>query len=119
MQAGIINEKSLARLKEVIGGSSEMLHELIDDFEATTPVLLQSIKAAIGANDWAALRIASHSLKSNAREFGAEVLADLCATLEKQAREENVQNADAQTEQIEAGLADARRALREFKSKNE
>lgn len=119
MQMENINQEALARLKEVIGGSAEDLHELIDDFERTAPDLLKDIKAAIDANDLIALRIASHSLKSNAREFGADTLAKLCATLEKQCHDETLENPAEQAIQIEAGLSDARHALREFKARNE
>ena len=119
MEMEIIDEQALARLKEVIGGSEEDLHELIDDFEETAPDLLQGIKAAIDANDLTALRIASHSLKSNAREFGADTLARLCATLEKQCHDEALENPGEQAVQIEVGLSDARQALREFKARNE
>ncbi len=111
MTVDVIDMNALKRLLDVIGGDPEDLQDLIDEFESTTPEILQEIQTA-GANaDWSALRISTHSLKSSCRDFGAIELAKLCEELEHQCRSEAVVDADAQITQISSALTAARQAL--------
>jgi histidine phosphotransfer protein HptB len=78
---------ALRRLLEVIGGDRADLVELIDDFVGGAPELVAQMQAASSAGDIAALTRAAHTLKSNARDFGAVRLAAMCAELERASRE--------------------------------
>ena len=81
MSEGVINKAALQRLLDVIGGDREDLAELLEEFETSTPQTLAEMQAAAAAGDLGALRIASHSLKSNGRDFGADALATACDPL--------------------------------------
>jgi len=111
MGSEAIDRRMLSRLLDMIGGDVEDLRELIDEFEQTTPVLVETMRSSAAEDDLAALRIASHSLKSNARDMGAMVLAELCAALEQAARDGAVDDPGGQIAAIEAELTRARSAL--------
>ena len=118
MTSDLIDQAALDRLLKVIGGSTEDLYELFEDFDQTAPQLLQKIRDAGAEKDWPAVRIAAHSLKGNAIEFGATDLALLCKTLEYQCRDEAVLDLDVQISAIQSGLDAARAALAEIKAGN-
>lgn len=82
MSNPLIDEAALAKLKEIIGGDSEDLAELVDDFVSAFPEQAETMEGLAAAGDWSALRISAHSCKSNARDLGALALSELCAKLE-------------------------------------
>lgn len=102
---------ALQRLLEVIGGDRADLSELIDDFVAGAPELVAQMQAASAAGDTAALTRAAHTLKSNARDFGAVRLAAMCAELERTSREGAVPDAAASIAAIAREEEMARRTL--------
>ncbi len=75
---------ALRNLKSMIGGDPDDLAELVNDFVTALPEQVQQMQSAAAGGDLAALRIAAHSCKSNARDLGASHLSDLCAGLETQ-----------------------------------
>lgn len=77
-----IDIAALKKLKDLIGGETEDLAELVEDFIASFPVQVLRMRAESGAQDWPALRISAHTCKSNARDLGATTLFQLCAALE-------------------------------------
>ncbi len=111
MSGEAIDLGALRRLLNVIGGEREDLQELIDDFIDTAPTLVSKMRAASDAGDWDALRIAAHTLKSNARDFGAVRLAELCEVLERECRTGEVSKPNDHCIAIEAEEAIARAAL--------
>ncbi len=106
-----IDESALVRLLETIGGDVEDLRELIDDYAEDAPALVGAISAAAEQGDTEALRIAAHTLKSNARDFGAVRLSALCESLEHACREGVPNDAKAAADEISAADSAARRAL--------
>ena len=119
MTEPIIDPAALEKLREVIGGDPEDLAELIDEFHAVTPEVLASMKSAADANDFEALRISAHSLKSNSRDFGAVALALSCETLERDCRNGSVDDPVARVSLIDTQLKEARAALRETTASSE
>lgn len=111
MQDAAIDLQMINRLLDMIGGDLEDLRELIDEFEQTTPALVDTMRISVSQGDLAGLRIAAHTLKSNARDMGAMALTDLCATLEHAARDGSVDDPDRQVAAIDAELTKARSAL--------
>jgi len=83
MMEGLISKSALGRLLTAIGGDRDDLEELRDDYLAVARELAKRLAAAHGRADLDTLRITAHELKSNARDFGAESLADLCEAVER------------------------------------
>ena len=107
----VIDVESLKRLLEVIGGDPEDLQELLEDFEQDAPKTLKEMSEAAQSNDLNKLRILSHALKSNARDFGAVGLARACEKLEHDCKEDAVDDANMRVDEISALLTNAREAL--------
>lgn len=77
-----IDIAALKKLKDLIGGETEDLAELVEDFIASFPGQVSRMRSESDAEDWAALRITAHTCKSNARDIGAMTLFQQCAALE-------------------------------------
>ena len=107
-----IDISALTKLKDMIGGDIEDLEELVDDFVASVPEQVAKMQAEVANQDWAALRIASHSCKSNGRDLGATALTALCAELELQCKNGVPVDPDAQVTAIGAAAQEAADALK-------
>lgn len=107
----VIDQAALKRLLDMIGGDPEDLDELLEEFENDTPKTLQTMTEAAQSADLDALRIASHSLKSNGRDFGAVALATACEALERACQEGSVDDPVARVREISEELQRARTAL--------
>lgn len=79
---GWIDHAALRRLLDILGNDPDELAELMSDYLADAPDLTHRMINAAQAGDSKAFRIAAHTLKSNARDFGAIRLSDLCAAAE-------------------------------------
>lgn len=113
MTDDVIDTTALTRLLQTIGGDVDDLRELVDDYEEDAPALVAVILEAAGAGDDEAMRVAAHALKSNARDFGAACLSDLCEDLERACREGGPVDAMRAAEKIAAVEREARCALGE------
>ncbi|WP_210880214.1 Hpt domain-containing protein [Roseovarius autotrophicus] len=111
MTSGHIHRAALKRLFEVLGNDVEELEELRGDYVEDAPALARRISEAASKGDWTALRIAAHTLKSNAHDFGATRLSELCAFLEKACYHGGPADADALAEGIAQEEEAARKAL--------
>ncbi|MFK7845174.1 MAG: Hpt domain-containing protein [Rhodothermales bacterium] len=113
MQNTDINTQALIQLRTAIDGDAEDLAEFIDDFSEIAPDLFSQMQTAADKCDWKSVKIASHSLKSNARDLGASDLGDLCADLEKEADEAHqVKDIDAKLAAIHSKINEALSALK-------
>lgn len=112
MSTEIIDHDAIRRLLNVIGGDKEDLNELMEDFEESTPILVDKMKAAAAEANLDSLRISAHSLKSNGRDFGALALATLCEKLEHACKAGEVSDPVEKVEEIGRALDAARDALR-------
>jgi CheY-like chemotaxis protein len=74
-----------AELSTLFGDDPAFLSELLGTFIASSTAIVAEIDRAVGAGDRAALRAAAHKLKGGARGVCAGVLAELAATLERDA----------------------------------
>ncbi len=111
----IIDEVALSRLLRALGDDPEDLHELIDDFAMIGPQLVDELQRAAKASDLKSMRVSAHSLKSNAREFGARHLEQLCQSLEHECNEAAVQDPENQIRLIAEALQQAQSSLEEKK----
>lgn len=119
MSEGIIDRKAIERLLDVIGGDSDDLLELIDEFKESTPGMLVKMQEAVAEADHNALRILAHSLKSNARDFGATTLAKLCEQLERDCKSGLVSDPGSQVGAISSELKVATATLAQLGGSNE
>lgn len=111
MTDNAINMTALGRLLQTIGGDVDDLRDLLGDYEEDAPALAAAIVKAAREGDDEALRVAAHTLKSNARDFGAARLSDLCEDLERACRVGGADDAIRAAEEIAAVEREARRAL--------
>jgi CheY-like chemotaxis protein/HPt (histidine-containing phosphotransfer) domain-containing protein len=86
--------------------------DLIETFRRDAPKLLEAMRSSSEGGDGETLRRAAHTLKSNARTFGAGALADLCEELEATAKAgarvdliELVHRIEAEFARVDAALA--------------
>ena len=89
----------------------ELLAMLVATFLEHAPTNVAAMQDGAAAGDAAAVRLASHSLKSSARQFGALHLGDLCEAIEHAAAEGRidpgaVDEAAGEFERARAALAD-------------
>ena len=106
MTPDLIDIAALAKLKDMIGGDTEDLAELVDDFVVSFPQQIELMQKQATGQEWGSLRISSHSSKSNARDMGATSLSALCAELELQCKSGTPVEPLRQVSEIEkAGLA--------------
>jgi HPt (histidine-containing phosphotransfer) domain-containing protein len=85
----VIDKATFEELKQISG--EEFINELIEAFLEEGPYMLQSMQAALNANDAETFRRNAHSLKSNANTFGATELGTLARELELMGRETNLE----------------------------
>jgi len=109
---------ALRRLLEVIGGDPEDFVELVNDYLGSTPNLVTQIQKAAALSDWETVFRTAHTLKSNARDFGAFRLANCCASLESAARQGYVELPTILISEIEIEELAARQVLQRISVKD-
>jgi CheY-like chemotaxis protein/HPt (histidine-containing phosphotransfer) domain-containing protein len=85
----VLDATALDQLRETVG-EEEMLVELIDAFLEEVPGMLAGLREADERGEDDVVRRLAHTLKSNARTFGAATLAERCAELEMLARDHHL-----------------------------
>jgi signal transduction histidine kinase/DNA-binding response OmpR family regulator/HPt (histidine-containing phosphotransfer) domain-containing protein len=100
---------SLREMGEAAG--TDVCKDLLDLFRADAPPLLQSMRDAAGRGDARKLRESAHTLKGGAANLGARAMAAVCAELEKQGREGNVEGAEPLLAQLDRHFQDVCQAL--------
>lgn len=107
----VLDVNALARLQEMMGGDAAILEELIEGFFQDAPQLLADMREGVAAGNAPPVRLAAHSLKSNAADFGATRLRDLCRELETAAKSESVTGRMDLVAEIETEFERVRTAL--------
>jgi HPt (histidine-containing phosphotransfer) domain-containing protein len=107
----VLDSTALDRLRKTVGGDAAVLAELIDSFLEDAPKLLTTLRQASQKGDVAGVRLAAHSLKSNAADFGAMHFSNLCKELEQLGKAGNLEGATALVEQVELEYEKVRMAL--------
>lgn len=109
----ILDPLVLQELLECCGGDWDFMADLAGTFYDDTANLLQEAQQAWQAGDADALRRAAHSLKSNAANFGADVMRQMCKDLEDLGKAGDLSDAGERLEQIGAEFEQVRSALQE------
>jgi len=107
----VLDQTALDNLLNLIEGDRELLAELINSFLSNAPRLRENLDQSISNGDAAGLRMAAHSLKSNATDFGATRLADLCQKLEDLGKAGQFDGAAGYIHQIRAEYTQVQAAL--------
>ena len=106
-----LDPAALANLLDITGGDAAFVDELVDTFLSDAEALLAALRAAVAADDAAAIQRPAHSLKTNSLNVGATVLANLTKALELDARAGSVPDAGARVEAVAAEFRAVREAL--------
>lgn len=86
---GPLDPSALNQLSQLVGGDPAGLAELIQSFLDDTPPLLHNLRQALTTNHPELLHRTAHTLKSSARDFGANRLSELSRQLEVLGKEKN------------------------------
>ena len=111
-----LDEAVIAQLLDSVGGDPEFLAEIVDDFLADAPVQIDALRQAAGSGDAVGARRAAHTLKGNARTFGAAELASVCAKAETAAEAAELDRVLADVDGIEREWARVRDAILVFRN---
>ncbi|TMH08214.1 MAG: response regulator [Betaproteobacteria bacterium] len=109
---GVLDADALARLRELDpGGRSQLLARVLRTFLASLERLLPQMDEARASDDLGGVRHVSHTLKSSSASIGALQLSQLCAAIEKAARQQQtaelppmLDDMDAEVERVRAAL---------------
>jgi len=106
-----IDQQSLARLRETVGGE-KALSEVMTTFLEDTERILAGLRTDVLVGRAGEIRRQAHSLKSTAASFGASHLSDLCRRLEDLGRSDRLEGAMPLVEQMADEFTRVREALR-------
>jgi PAS domain S-box-containing protein len=99
-------------------GGDEFLDEVIDAFLDDAPELVATLRRSLDEQGSEELRRAAHTLKSNGATLGAERFAELCRTLEQQAKSGELDGASELVERIEQEYSSLEEALSALRSES-
>jgi len=106
----VLDERVLSELRTL---GADVVAEIFDLFVGDVPGRLVKLQRAIDDRSREAVLREAHGLKGSALGVGASRLAHLCAAIERDAREGQLDRAAARSPSLEGEFAEARRALRE------
>lgn len=103
--------RALDELRASVGDDPVFVAELIDEFVEEAPRQLEILREAAATGDADSARRAAHTLKGNARTFGAEGLASLCLEAETAAAAGDLDLVRQRLSSVEAEWSRVREAL--------
>jgi HPt (histidine-containing phosphotransfer) domain-containing protein len=95
----------------MVGGQTGLVVALIESTLQDAPQLLRQMRQALTTEDPKALKLAAHTLKSLANNFGAAALATICKELESMGKAATFEGAEEQIGQAETEYEQVRSAL--------
>lgn len=107
----ILDPRPLRELLD-LGGSPELVHELIALFEEDVPLRLAALKAALEAADATQAMMEAHQLKGALSNMGLVRFAELASRIEAQARDGQMDRAPGMAEGFSVAYDEALQALR-------
>ncbi len=114
--ATVLDPAAMKRLEATLGRrTATMLPVLIDSFFKNAVKLQEDAQQAFEQNQTEDLRRAAHTLKSNAQNFGATALAELCQDLENCAKGGKLEGAEELLTHIGTEYEKARSALEDIR----
>jgi HPt (histidine-containing phosphotransfer) domain-containing protein len=110
-ESNIIDREALNGLLDAVGGDSEFLRELLDEYFKDSPVQFNNMTTALSSNNAEDFRRAAHSLKSNSANFGALDLSLRFKQLEDLGKSGNLDGGEALVAQANAKYLQVKTAL--------
>jgi HPt (histidine-containing phosphotransfer) domain-containing protein len=108
----VLDELALAGLRQLDPtGANQLMPRVLTTYRTSLARLLGQMSAARQQSDTAALRLATHTLKSSSASIGALRLSVLCGTAEQAARDGRIEDLPALLDQLEAEAADVDAAV--------
>ncbi len=107
----ILDPAALKNLRDMVGGDTEFIAELVNTFFGEAPKMLSDMRQALENKDAALLHRAAHSFKSSSAEFGAMALSGLCRELESMGQNGAFSGVDELLGRAEAEYAQVKVAL--------
>jgi CheY-like chemotaxis protein len=112
--AAAVDIEVLRRLAASLGeGGGDAVRGLVETFRSHAPDLIATIRRGLQDGDPESVRVAAHTLKSNAAMFGASTLADVSRQVEASASEGALEGdarlADALATELERATGDLER----------
>jgi CheY-like chemotaxis protein len=107
-----LDAKTLQSLRKMAGErANEVLAEIINNYLAEAPQLLQAMRAAVATGDACRLQQAAHTLRSASANLGAIALLELCKALEVMGGAGTTTGALAGVLQVQAAYETVKAAL--------
>ena len=94
-----------------LGGSAELIHELIALFQEDVPMRLEVLNTALSASDASQAMMEAHQLKGALSNLGLTRFADLASQIESHVREGRLDQAFRLAEGLPASYEEALHAL--------
>lgn len=104
----------VSRLLESCDDDEELAREVVADFLATAPPVLDRLAQAVADGDAVHARLEAHSLKGSAQTLGAEALAGAGLDMEEAAKHGDLSRAPALLSRMEGELRRLRPSLEEY-----
>src|SRR5207247_10792062 len=100
-----------------MGGDMELFQEFVGMYDADSPELTESIRAAVRGKDPAALHRAAHRLKGLVSNFGARRVAEAAFVLEKIGQAGELGRSEEALRTLDSELARLNEALAPFRGR--
>ncbi len=111
----LLDPAALERLEATLGSqTATILPMLVENFLKEAAMFQEQARQALETDDAETLRRLAHTLKSNAKNFGATALAELCQHLESRAKAGELESIEKLLEQIASEWKNVRGALEEL-----
>ena len=107
----VLDHRVIGELRESVGGDQAFVAELIDELLDDAPRQLETLRSAATGGDAEGARRSAHTLKGNARTFGASTLAELCLEAETAAASDELDVVIARLDAIDTAWEQVRSAL--------
>ncbi len=107
-----LDSAAIASLIEMLGGDTEALAEIADEFLVEAPQRIAEINTGTASGDAILAQRGAHTLKANALTFGANALADVSRRVEEAAGAGDLATAASLTDTVSAEWFAVESALR-------
>jgi HPt (histidine-containing phosphotransfer) domain-containing protein len=104
-----LDASALETLREL--GGDDFVAEVIDVFLDDAPALIATLRSSLERQNTEELRRAAHTLKSNGATLGAEAFAEICRTVEQQAKAGRLDGVSQLVDRIEQEYRPLQEAL--------